>query len=753
MFKILLNKPVRWLLWGDKICVVCEKSIYIMIEAHNLLLAGVISTVLSCLLFLPIWYMNKELQGTQYWMGVLVLFAVQILSFVTQPEYLNTAWLIFQNGIGIATPLFILMGIRQFYGLPASNKMIVGIIALTLIGFSYCLLFEDININDDIKILVVRAEWTALLAMCIHTVVKQAKTCSFSDKFFIIICAVIALAMDYRALEIMLPGLKQSIPFPMYSLSLVLIMFLMPSGFLVSFTLLCMERRQQAINLLKQQAEQQTEHQRKLLLTLSHELRTPLNAIAGKGQLMKQGVNEPERLNDFDIIIKSAMNLADMTSQILDYSHLAASPLQVTAQPSELKSSIEGVIGEAISLIGNKPISIELALADTLPSSYLLDWTKVHRVLLNLVANGIKFTHSGTIVLSVSANTQNTLLTFAVSDTGIGIPTNDLPLLLDPFHRGSNVDNKIEGSGLGLAIVKELLTAMGSQLKVASQLGQGSRFYFSLAATPCAKSATLPEISTPTLTHLRILLVEDNSLNYEIMLAMLKQDKHQVTLAQTAKAALQLTLAQQFDVILLDMRLPDMHGTELYEQIRHANNSNRHTPFVVVTANITSAAMQQYALLDLNLVLSKPVEQNKLRQAIYTSQVNTTKALPDLPTMTDTLGEVSLCPIFEPHHLGWLKQNLQPQQFARYLQQLPDVFAQHLHKVQEALNNDDMDIFTTNLHKLSGSAAQLGLTRLAQNALALENTSLKNCQPEKIKTLASLCTLSISELQNQVEPS
>jgi signal transduction histidine kinase/CheY-like chemotaxis protein len=697
--------------------------------------------------------MNKELAGTQYWMGVLVLFAVQILSFVTQPEYLNTAWLIFQNGIGIATPLFILMGIRQFYGLPAYNKTIVSIIALTLVGFSYCLLFEDININDDIKILVVRAEWTALLAMCIYTVIKQAQTCSFSDKFFIIICAVIALAMDYRALEIILPGLKNSIPFPMYSVSLILIMFLMPSGFLVSFTLLCMERRQQAINMLKQQAEQQTEHQRKLLLTLSHELRTPLNAIAGKGQLMKQGITDPQQCNDFDIIIKSAMNLADMTSQILDYSQLAATPIQVTSQPNQLKSVIEGVIGEAVSLIGNKPISIELALAESLQSSYLLDWTKVHRVLLNLLANGIKFTHSGTITLSVTANTQGNLLTFAVSDTGMGIPTTDLPLLLDPFHRGSNVDDKIEGSGLGLAIVKELLTAMDSRLKVESQLHQGSRFYFTLAAIPCSKSATLPKISAPILTDLRILLVEDNSLNYEIMLAMLAQDKHKVTLAQTAKSALQLTHSQQFDVILLDMRLPDMHGTELYERLRNTDNINQRTSIVVVTANITSAAMQQYALLELNLVLSKPVEQYKLRQAIFASQSITNKAFLPIPLQTNKNMEIALFPIFEPHKIAWLKQNLQPQQFNDYLQQLPDLFVQYLHQVQESLSNNDVDIFTANLHKLSGSAAQVGLTRLAQNALALENTSLQNCPPEKITTLRSLCTLSISELQNQVEPS
>lgn len=720
-----------------------------MTAFHYFTMAGIISSIFTCLLFIPIWFVNREHKGGNYWLAAELLTPFLYAAVVFRNDQPSLTYLITLNILTFAIPIIILLGMQRFYAMTANSLRIGLVLLFTLLVFLY---FFMVNNNELARIIIINQFLLVTFCYCIWRMVKEGNTQLFSDRFFIFVLSISAFQSALRNIWLLPPnyipdlaanGALHTISmfFQSYISNLPYwfpllvksgIHFSMPLGLLVSFSLLCSERQHKLVLKLKQQAEHESQYRQTLLNTLSHELRTPLNGIAGTAQLLKQRHKEQDILNACDTITHSAMDLADMASKMLEYSYQSSNRTQVNTAPCNLHTSLEKLAKLVQVLCDKKQLTLLFAIDDDVEQSYLLDWPRLHGVLINLLGNAVKFTHKGEITLFVKTDKQAKTLNFEVKDTGIGIPPNDIDKLQQPFQRASNINDNIEGAGFGLAIANKKLALLNSELQIESLLGVGSRFYFYIHAEPCSLEPELNKKECAVLHGLRILLIEDNELNYKIVSAMLAQDNHHVSLAVDGKSAIKLSQTTRFDVVLLDMRLPDLRGDEVYQQItQQQSNPNRGTPFIAVTANLLANHVKQYQDLGISWVVGKPISQHSLQEAIFQSQKNTLQNNEAL---------------FNPAPLTWIKENLCAEEFTDYMQKVPNMLATSLSQIEQAMDNDEQQKLNASLHKLAGSAAQLGLMRLTKLANHLENMPSGQFQLKHLHDLQQLCTKSIKEL-------
>lgn len=263
-------------------------------------------------------------------------------------------------------------------------------------------------------------------------------------------------------------------------------------------------------------------------------------------------------------------------------------------------------------------------------------------------------------------------------------------------------------------------------------------------------------LAAPIIKRLNILLVEDNPINHKVMCAFLAQDQHNVTLAENGKTAINICQTNTFDVILLDMRLPDMSGMDVYKEVtQDIHHLNRHTRFIAVTANILETEIDHYHQLGISLLVSKPVSQQVLREALfYSQQPDNTMVLHSLDTenILETKNtHLSASSLFDPEPLSWLQNAVPVAELAQYLQQLPTIFAQQIKQVQVAYKQNERDNFEAILHKVTGAAAQVGLRRLAKISGQMEKLELNECSLQQIEALDQLCKISLAAQQQALE--
>jgi signal transduction histidine kinase/CheY-like chemotaxis protein len=379
------------------------------------------------------------------------------------------------------------------------------------------------------------------------------------------------------------------------------------------------EQRHQEVALAeaKVAAEAATAAKSEFLANMSHELRTPLTSIIGFSQLLKaQPELSAQSARFVDSVTQASQALLSIVNDVLDFSKLEAGQIEIRREPG----STHAIATDAIQLFGpqaeEKGIALNLEL-DSLPDKALIDTARLRQILLNLVGNAVKFTETGSVTLK--AGFADGHLQFEVRDTGPGIPHDQFDKL---FKRFSQVDGTSRrshgGTGLGLAICKGLAEAMGGSIDARSRHGEGSTFSVRIPADVVESPAATSE-KNPTLTSfegLRILVADDNKANRMLIAAMLEPVGVQLALASTGREALELATARPFDVILMDLHMPEMDGYDATRTIRSGTGPSSATPVLAFTADSELRTESGHASVKFQGIVCKPVMQKALLDAI-----------------------------------------------------------------------------------------------------------------------------------------
>lgn len=385
----------------------------------------------------------------------------------------------------------------------------------------------------------------------------------------------------------------------------------------------------------KEQADAANAAKSAFLANMSHEIRTPMNAVLGMLQLVQHTTLDNQQR---DYIVKTesaAKSLLGLLNDILDFSKIEAGKLQLDAHPFDMEMLMRDL---AVVMSGNlsaKPVEVVFNLAANMPRMVVADRLRLQQVLINLTGNALKFTQHGQVMLSVQVLSEHddiVLLRIAVRDTGIGISPEQMQRIFTGFEQAeSSTTRRFGGTGLGLAISRRLVEMMGGELKVESELGEGSTFWFDVEMALAKEQATE---AIPNLVNTRVLVVDDNPLTAQLLSHALSEvgcDVRQVNDGQQALAEIAQAQAEQrsYHAVLLDWRMPDMDGLQLAEAI-HQQSEQAAPALVMISAYgreiLTDGVQQHYHIAD---YLSKPVTPTLLVETLYRAIFN-----PEQPKQT-----------------------------------------------------------------------------------------------------------------------
>lgn len=373
------------------------------------------------------------------------------------------------------------------------------------------------------------------------------------------------------------------------------------------------EERTRDLTAARARAEQASRVKSEFVANMSHEMRTPLNAVIGFTHLALQLAAQPEVVEYLKNVDLSAKGLLDLINDVLDFSKMEAGRIEIVPEPFALRpfvSDIASILGREAS---RKNIELNSVVADSAPDGVFADPARLRQVLVNLLGNAIKFTSRGAVNLLVDHSAKQ--LKFTVSDTGIGIPSEKQKVIFEAFQQADNsTSRRFGGTGLGLTISRKLVESMGGHLQLSSEPGKGSTFWFSIEAPPVAVPAPNPKpLEATPARAIRILVAEDNRVNQHLMRALLRKRGHIAVVAANGVEALAALHRDSFDLVLMDIQMPEMDGLEAVRRIRRAEElTGQHLPVVAMTARAMAGDREAILAAGMDDYLEKPVQMERL---------------------------------------------------------------------------------------------------------------------------------------------
>ena len=505
-----------------------------------------------------------------------------------------------------------------------------------------------------------------------------------------------------------------------------------------------------------QKAEEAVKSKQQFLSNMSHEIRTPMNAIIGFTKVVLKTELTAKQKEYLTAIKMSGDALIVLINDILDLAKVDAGKMTFEKTPFKLKLSINAMLHLFETKIQEKNLKLVTHYDKNIPEVLIGDPVRLHQIILNLVSNAVKFTNTGKITVSVnllSETDEKVTLKFAVADTGIGIKDTKTEKIFENFQQATSGTSRIfGGTGLGLAIVKQLIEAQDGTIDVESTLGKGSTFSFILNFTKTNAEAVLePEIQEldTAIKDTKILVVEDMELNQLLMKTLLDDFGFECEIAANGKIAVEKMKKNTYDIILMDLQMPEMNGFEATEYIRETLKSN--IPIIALTADVTTIDVAKCKEVGMNDYISKPVDERLL----YSKLVGLIKKpVVIIEHFIEGKKDTEVIKYVNLEYLTRLTKSnplLMTEMIQAYLKQTPPLIA----SMKQSHKDKDWLLLKATVHKMIPSFSIMGINpkftdlakRIQEYADKLEaSVELNNL----VAQLEKVCMQSCTELENEL---
>jgi len=511
----------------------------------------------------------------------------------------------------------------------------------------------------------------------------------------------------------------------------------------------------------KKELEESMTVKEQFLAKMSHEIRTPMNAIVGLSEILLEGPLGRDQQESLDAIKLSSQNLLSIINDILDFSKLGSGKVALEAIPFKPQEVMEGVLSTVGFTATRKGIELSIVTSDDdLPRYVLGDSVRLRQILLNLVSNSIKFTENGKITIHqrlISSDRENVVMQFVVRDTGIGIPADRLSTIFDSFTQASNeTSRKYGGTGLGLTIVRQLAELHGGSVEVASTLNAGSSFTVILPYHHCPEHLLQEEITLSPkqdarFDSMRILLAEDNEMNQLLAKRVFEKWNFVLEIAENGKLAIEELQRNHYDLILMDIQMPEMDGYETTRYIRtKLDEKKSKIPIIAMTAHAIVGEADKCLAVGMNDYISKPFNCNTLYQKICDLLKKTTTQFSEASARDNARNNSgnSTIDLSYLQELAEGSEEFMQRMIKAFLVQTPQLVAQ----LESGLAAKDWAAIRGAAHKMKPSVDFIGMHAIKSTVHDLEQFAAEKTNLEKIPALIErvkiVCANAMHELES-----
>lgn len=502
-------------------------------------------------------------------------------------------------------------------------------------------------------------------------------------------------------------------------------------------------------------AEDAVKAKQQFLSNMSHEIRTPMNAIIGFTKVLLKTELTAKQKEYLTAIKLSGDALIVLINDILDLAKVDAGKMTFEQIPFKLELSIFAMLHLFETKIQEKNLKLEIVYDRKIPKVLLGDPVRLHQIILNLVSNAVKFTNKGCITVNVIMKNEDdnkASICFTVSDTGIGIEKAKIGKIFDNFQQASSGTSRLYGgTGLGLAIVKQLVEPQGGTVEVESEVSKGSSFSFTLSFLKTKENVDY-EIEIPEMdieiNNIKVLVAEDIALNQLLMKTILEDFGFGCEIASNGKIAIEKLEEEYFDIILMDLQMPEMNGFEATEYIRKKIKSD--IPIIALTADVTTVDLAKCKAVGMNDYIAKPVDEHLLFNKIL-SLVKRNEPV-EVPLENENMqGKKNKC-----INLNYLNQRtksnptLMMEMISLYLEQTPPL----INAMKQSMENKNWDNLYSAVHKMIPSFAIMGINEKFENmAKKVQDFAANHQQTDIIATLIveieNICMQACDELKEE----
>lgn len=542
-------------------------------------------------------------------------------------------------------------------------------------------------------------------------------------------------------------------------LGIVLISFVLVGGAFIFWYIINTIRRQNSLirqlHLSEKKVREAAAVKENFLANMSHEIRTPMNAILGFTNLLQRKPELDSESRQFvQTIQRSGENLLTLINDILDLSKIEAGMMRIETAPFSIRGLLHSVETLMQPKAAEKKLLLTTRVDEKLPDLLEGDAVRLTQILVNLLGNAIKFTANGLVTVSVEAvasEADKVRVGIRVADTGIGIAPKKQAAIFDRFQQAEDsVTRKYGGTGLGLAIVKELVELQGGTIAVSSEAGQGASFYLVIPYNVSSKPVENPEplrsttATQASLQGLRVLIVEDNEINQHLLRVLFRNWNLSYQLATNGLEALRFLGEQPFDLVLMDIQMPEMDGYTATQTIRQQLKLN--VPIIAMTAHAMAGEREKCLRYGMNDYLSKPVQEEQLFARLQQfAQVQPPIEKPGVPIEPPADG-------YRYIRLDYLRevsagdQDYEKLVTGQFLEMMPVA----LETMARAWKENDLTTLQRTAHNLKTTISVMGLNEQLQPTLdALEyNTQTEESFHTLFATLQSICQPALEEARH-----
>ncbi len=485
--------------------------------------------------------------------------------------------------------------------------------------------------------------------------------------------------------------------------------------------------------------------QSQFMAQMSHEIRTPINAVLGLNEMIQRECDDKEILDYSDNIKRAGNTLLTLINSILDFSKMESGKMEIMQARYETVEFIDDVVYMISERAAKKGLEFITQIDRTLPKTLYGDDLRIKQIVMNILTNAVKYTHSGSVTLQMGGHyfdDETYALAVSVKDTGIGIKEEDISGLFQSFKRLDEEKNRnIEGTGLGIVIVQRLLNMMDSGLEVESEYGKGSVFHFTLLQkvidkTPIGEYSGHEtkhkdeETYQPLLTqNADILVVDDNDMNLKVASGLMKRCGIVPDTADSGDMCIEMVQKKHYDIIFLDHMMPVKNGIETLHEMQNSTVLPADTVVVALTANAIAGAKETYINEGFNDYLSKPIEVKKLEKMLEKYLPKNKIAKPAENTAKENVQTVSSGPLEHLASVGintksGLEYSMNSDEFYfEMLEAFTDGAAQKEKEITDDFTAKNWKDYRTRVHALKGTAKMIGADILSERALWHENAA------------------------------